>query len=293
MAKAHNDKKTLVVEKGITRRQFFKLGGAGVAAAAVSMIAGEVSASESSLKGKRLAMVIDLQGCTGCGGCMISCKNENNVQEGVAWSYKKSSTTGTFPNVRYEYIPTLCNHCEKAPCVRACPTGAMQKIDGDITMHDPEKCIGCKTCIAMCPYGVISRNSKRTHGFWRKDKALIKGCTESPKEVVKKVKGTVVPYYNPDREKNIKGSGLRYKGIVEKCTFCDHRVKRGKLPYCVLRCPAQARIFGDLNDTKSKVNEILGKYKPMRLKEHLGTEPKVFYVRDYNPGNYKRSYGSI
>ncbi len=293
MRKTYNEKKEPATGKGITRRQFFKLGGFGIGAVALAAIAGKASASENSLKGKKLAMVIDRQRCTGCGGCTIACKNENNVREGIAWAYRKSKTVGRFPNVRYDYIPTLCNHCAKAPCVRACPTGAMHKIDGDITMHDPNKCIGCKTCIAMCPYGVISRNSKRTHSFWRKNKALIKGCTESPREVVKKVKGTVIPYYNPDREKNIKGSGLRYKGIVEKCTFCDHRVKRGKLPYCVLRCPAEARIFGDLNDPNSKVNQLLGKYSSMRLKEHLGTEPKIFYVREYNPASYRKDIGSV
>ena len=293
MIKSYTKKKKSAAGKGITRRQLFKLGGLGIATAATTAIAGKVSAVESSLKGKKLAMVIDLQRCSACGGCTIACKNENNVQEGFAWAYRKSKTVGKFPNVRYEYQPTLCNHCEKAPCVRACPTKAMHKIDGNITMHDPEKCIGCKTCIAMCPYGVISRNNKRTHRFWRDNKTLIRGCTESPREIVKRVKGKGLPYYNPDREKNKKGSGLRYKGIVEKCTFCDHRVKRGKLPYCVLRCPAEARIFGDMNDPKSKVSELLGKYRPTRLREHLGTEPKVFYIRDYNPSNYKKNKGSV
>jgi molybdopterin-containing oxidoreductase family iron-sulfur binding subunit len=279
--------------KKITRRQFLKLGGVGVATAVVANVAPEVSAGASPLKGKKMAMVIDLQRCTGCGACNISCKNENNVQEGIAWAYHITKTKGKFPNVRYEHIPTLCNHCEKAPCVRICPTRAMHKEDGDITTHDPEKCIGCKSCIAACPYNVISRNNKEPHSFWKSNKQLIKGCTESSSEVVKKARGKGVPYYNPDREKNLKGSGLRYKGIVEKCTFCDHRVKRGKLPYCVERCPSSARIIGDLNDPKSKVSEILGKYRPVRLREHLGTEPKVFYVRDFNPRHYKRSKGSI
>ncbi|MCQ9205929.1 MAG: 4Fe-4S dicluster domain-containing protein [Omnitrophica bacterium] len=238
-------------------------------------------------------MVIDLHRCTGCGGCSIACKNENNVQEGFAWAWRISETVGKFPNVRYDYKPTLCNHCRKAPCVRICPTGAMHKADGGITMHNPNKCIGCKSCVAACPFVVISINKKKTHRFWKSNEELIKGCTESPKEVSEKVKGKVIPWYNPDREKNLKGSGLRQKGIVEKCTFCDHRLKQGKLPYCVKRCPAKARIFGDLNDPNSKVNEILGKYSPYRLREHLGTEPKVYYVRSFNPSNYKKSFGSI
>lgn len=285
-------KKTLE-EKKLSRRDFFKLGGAGIAAVAVASVVPKASAAKNSLKGKELAMVIDLQKCTGCGGCSISCKNENNVQAGFAWAWRISKTTGKFPNVRYDYKPTLCNHCHKAPCVRICPTGAMHKADGDITMHDPNKCIGCKSCIAACPYVVISYNHEKTHKFWKSDKELIKGCTESPKEVAKKANARVIPWYNPDREANLKNSGLRLKGIVEKCTFCDHRLKQGKLPYCVMRCPAQARIFGDLKDPNSKVNEILGRYKPTRLREHLGTEPKVYYVRDFNSGKYQKNRGSI
>lgn len=281
--------------KTISRRKFLKMGSVGAAAVVAATVIPKTSsaASVSSLKGKKLGFVIDLQRCTGCGACDISCKNENNVQAGFAWAHHITKTTGKFPNVRYEHIPILCNHCEKAPCVKVCPTRAMHKIDGDITMHDPIKCIGCKSCIAACPYKVISRNSKAPHSFWKGNDSLIEGCTSSPAEVLKDVKGKGVPYYNPDKEKNQKGSGLRQKGIIEKCTFCDHRVKRGKLPYCVERCPSSARIFGDLNDPQSKINEILGKYRPMRLREHLGTEPKVFYVRNFNPRSYVKSRGSI
>lgn len=267
--------------------------GIGIASAvAVGTLTKDANA-KNTLKGKKFAMVIDLQKCTGCAACTIACLNENNVQEGHAWAYRISETKGKFPNVKYSYKPTLCNHCKKAPCVRICPTKAMHKGDGDITMHDPNKCIGCRSCIAACPYVVISRNHKKTHKFWRSNKELIDGCTDSPAQVAKKVKANVIPYYNPDREKHLKGSGLRYKGIVEKCTFCDHRLKNNRLPYCVESCPASARIFGDLNDPKSKVNELLGKYKPTRLREHLGTEPKVYYVRDFNRATYKADKGSV
>ena len=137
----------------ISRRDFFKLGGLGLAAAVTATAlprTSRASVKTTSLKEKELAMVIDLHRCTGCGGCTIACKNENNVQEGFSWAYRISKTVGKFPNVRYEYRPTLCNHCRKAPCVRICPTGAMHKADGGITMHNPGKCIGCKSCI--CGY---------------------------------------------------------------------------------------------------------------------------------------------
>ncbi len=275
-----------VTEKKFARREFLKLGGLGVAVLATAKAGSGFCAAEKLLVGKKLAMVIDLQRCLGCGACVITCKNENNVQSGFFWANKINRTVGKFPNVRYEYVPTLCNHCENAPCVKGCPTQALHKGDGNITMHDPEKCIGCKTCIARCPYEVISFNEKKPHEFWRSDKPLIKGATSSPQEVTQKVKGKVIPYYNSDKEGTHAKAGLRYKGIVEKCTLCDHRVKKGKLPYCVKSCPAKARIFGDLNDPNSKVRQILGKYRPWRLKEHLGTEPKVFYVRSFNPGSY-------
>lgn len=279
--------------KKISRRQFLKLGGVGVAAVVVAGVSPKAASASNRLKGKKFAMVIDLHRCTGCGACDIACKTENNVQAGFAWAHHITRTSGKFPNVKYEHIPILCNHCHNAPCVKICPCRAMHKVDGDITMHDPSKCSGCKNCIAVCPYKVISFNKKPTHRFWKNKNQLIKGCTESAAEITKKVGGTVIPNYNPAVERNRKGSGLRYKGIVEKCTFCEHRLKQGKLPHCVERCPADARIFGDLNDPKSKVNEILGKYRPMRLREHLGTDPKVYYVRDFNPRHYARSKGEV
>ncbi|MGD8666515.1 MAG: 4Fe-4S dicluster domain-containing protein, partial [Desulfobacterales bacterium] len=77
----------------------------------------------------KYAMVIDLQRCVGCGACSIACRNENNVPDGIYWSNKITETSGTFPNVRFHYLPTLCNHCSDAPCVTGCPTKAMYKLD--------------------------------------------------------------------------------------------------------------------------------------------------------------------
>ena len=281
-------------KKEITRRDFLKLGGLGVAGVAVvPIITGQESWAAGPLAGKKLAMVIDLQQCTGCGGCIVSCKSENNVQGDVFWSSRITKTVGKFPNVRFEYLPTLCNHCEKAPCVKGCPTRAMYKGEGDITMHDPDKCIGCRYCMMNCPYGVIHFNEAETHSFWRDETPLIDGVTESAAGINQQVGGTVVPYYNPERELSQKGTGLRKRGIVEKCTLCDHRVTKGQLPYCIESCPAKARIFGDLNDPSSEVNQLLGKYRAWRLKEKNGTEPKVFYVRSFNAGGYPKTEGSI
>jgi molybdopterin-containing oxidoreductase family iron-sulfur binding subunit len=288
--RTHQNEQNGASAKGVTRRSFLKAGGVGAAAVAAAPVAGAAAAGAS--KGKRLAMVIDLQKCTGCGGCILTCKNENNIQYGVKWSNKITRTVGTFPNVRYEYLPTLCNHCSNAPCAKACPTGAMHKGYGDITKHTPDKCIGCKTCIAVCPYEVISTNKRAPHPFWQDGRVVIKGATSSARDLVKQVGANTVPYYNAAKEEMAPGGGLRYKGIAEKCTFCDHRVEKGKLPYCVTGCPADARIFGDLNDPNSDVSKLLARYRPWRLKEKLGTEPKVFYIRDFNAGASQAGKGS-
>lgn len=238
----------------------------------------------------RYAMVIDLQRCVGCGACSIACRNENNVSDGIYWSNKITETAGKFPNVRYHYIPTLCNHCQNAPCVRGCPTRAMHKLANGITMHDPDKCIGCKYCMFNCPYGVIYFNWETPHKYWRNNTELIKGCTSSPAEEVKAVGGEGTPYYNPDRAAT--SWGVREKGVVEKCTFCDHRVRKGELPYCVEACPASARIFGDISDPKSEVSVLLGKYRPFRLRENVGTEPHVFYIRGFNAARHEATKGA-
>ena len=277
----------------IGRRDFLKLGGVGVAAAMLPSVVGKQTKAQSSMAGKKFGMVIDLQRCVGCGGCIIACKNENNVKDDVAWCSRIIKTTGTFPNVKYEYITTLCNHCAKAPCINGCPTHAMHKGNGDITMHDPDKCIGCRYCIINCPYGVIHFNEEKKHPFWSNESSLLSEGTPSPAEVTEKVGGTVLPYYNPARELDKKGTGIRRRGVVEKCTLCDHRVKNGELPYCVEACPSNARIFGDLNDPNSEVSQIVGKYNAWRLKENLGTEPKIYYVRVFSPGGPKRTKGSV
>lgn len=239
----------------------------------------------------RYAMVIDLQRCTGCGACSIACRNENNVSEGIYWSSSLKETVGIFPNVRYHYIPTLCNHCQDAPCVQGCPTTAMYKLKNGITMHDPDKCIGCRYCMFNCPYGVISFNWQDAHQFWRDQTQLIKGCTSSPAAEVKAVGSQGTPYYNPERAETLEG--VRRRGVVEKCTFCDHLVRKGQLPYCVVACPSNARVFGDLEDKTSEVSRLLGKFRPFRLKESLGTKPNVFYVRNFNPAAYRNLKGGV
>ncbi len=223
-------------------------------------------------------MVIDLHKCVGCAACDIACKSENNVPANFFWSNHMTETTGTFPEVRYTYVPVLCNHCEDAPCVEVCPTTAMYKDEGGITMHDADLCIGCRACQLACPYDAIWFNDTVPHGDYRNDDVAIPGGTSSGKEVANQT-NTPIPYYNPERARTY--DGVRRSGVVEKCTFCDHRVKEGEQPWCVVSCPAKARIFGDLDDSNSVVRRLLAKYPHRVRKREMGTHPKVFYIRDF------------
>ena len=228
---------------------------------------------------KRWGMVIDLHKCVGCSGCDIACKTENNVTEGFHWSNHIIEEWGEFPNTKLRYIPTLCNHCENAPCVEGCPTTAMHKSPEGLTLHDVDLCIGCAACVINCPYGVIYRNNEEPHARWRKDdEPAIPGCTATGPEVAAKA-GAPIPNYNPDRAKTY--AGVRPKGVVEKCTMCDHRLKEGELPWCVVSCPSGARIFGDLNDPQSPPRRALARHASRVLLPDKGTRPRVYYIRDY------------
>ena len=248
-------------------------------------------------------MVIDLQKCVGCGACALACKTENNTQarangQTFNWADFVCKEEGKFPKATYSTVPVLCNHCSDAPCVKACPVTpkAMFKTADGITMHNDERCIGCRRCQKACPYSatdvdkekadysVISANigKEGPHAASRDNSEMINGCTASGAEVAK-LAGATPPYQNkyshPDYE------STRKNGVVEKCIFCEHRVKQGIKPYCAEACPAQARIFGDLNDAASEPAKLLKKYKPMRLKEEKKTKPNVAYIRTFNGKN--------
>jgi molybdopterin-containing oxidoreductase family iron-sulfur binding subunit len=142
-----------------------------------------------------------------------------------------------------------------------------------------------------CPYGVISFNGEKPHQNWLVGEPLLEGVTAAPAEVTQEVGGTVLPYYNPEREETL--PGIRPRGVVEKCTFCDHRVKEGMRPYCVESCPANARIVGDLDDPNSDVSRLLNKYPSWRLRENLGTEPSIYYIRQFTTGSHEVEKGDL
>ena len=219
----------------------------------------------------RYGMVIDLRRCIGCDACNIGCKGENNVQTGFFWAHHVQRSDGAFPNPTYTYMPTLCNHCENPPCVEACPVTpkAIFQTEDGIVMHSAERCIGCLACQDDCPYGVIFYNEwdQETHPAWRTEEAM---------DLTARVGGDVVPYSNPDP--NLTYEAIRRPDVVEKCTFCHHRVQAGQLPRCVEVCPAVARVFGDLDDPNSDVARLLRDNESFVLLPEEGTRPQVFYI---------------
>lgn len=224
-------------------------------------------------------LIIDLNNCVGCAGCDIACKTENNLDHDVHWSFHVQETTGVFPDVKWKYIPKLCNHCENAACVKACPTKAMHKSKDGLTLHDADKCIGCRSCELACPYDVISFNKHQQHQWREDDTTALPGITSSSKEVADKFQDVPFPHYNPDRAKTY--DGVRRKGIVEKCTLCDHRLAEGENPWCVVTCPADARTLVDLDDANSPAKKMLDKRSSRTLLKSKGTRPKVFYIDEF------------
>lgn len=252
----------------------------------------------------KYGMVIDLQKCAGCGACALACKAENNTRvrangQSYNWADFLTRTEGSFPKLKHVTTPVLCNHCTQAPCVENCPVTpkAMFKAADGTTLHNQERCIGCRACQMSCPYSaeqldgkslsgesysVISFNfeGRDTQPQWTDTTEMIQGCTSAAAEVGKKA-GALVPNMNAYESGDYKA--IRRAGVVEKCILCHHRTTNGKAPACVEACPAKARIFGDQNDATAEIAQVLKKEKAVRLKEKEGTEPNVFYVRQFGP----------
>jgi Fe-S-cluster-containing dehydrogenase component len=254
----------------ITRKRFLQIAGITALAGAGGRLAGALAGkadsvalpSPQALKLGRWAMVIDLERCiqeAGCTKCIDACHMAHNVPRirieahQINWIWK-SSYAGAFPSEENEYqvsklknasVPVLCNHCENPPCVRVCPTQATWKRQDGIVMMDWHRCIGCRYCMAACPYGSRSFN-------WVDPRPYI-------------------PNQTPDFP-------TRTKGVVEKCNFCEDRIGKGELPACVKACTQQAMIFGDLHDANSAVRELLRTRFTMRRKPELGTNPQIYYI---------------
>jgi len=233
----------------IKRRDFLK--GTIVTGAAMAT-AGVLSATENAeaAKGRRLAMVINLDRCIGCKACAIACKTEFDIRLGVFRSQVIYNEHGEYPKTERDFLPWLCNHCDNPPCVAVCPVDpidaefegvkfkkrATYKRPDGVVLIDQDRCIGCGQCIRNCPYAVRSFDPGKKAGG------------------------------NPDANS------------ADKCTFCEHRIEAGVVPSCVNTCQANARIFGDLDDSDSDVSKILAKNKYGVLLADKDTNPKVFYI---------------
>lgn len=186
------------------------------------------SAVEVGSPGPKWAKVLDHESCIGCHACTTACKSENEVPLSVTRTYVKYVDVGTFPQARRAFQVTRCNQCEEAPCAVACPTAAMYKRDDGIVDFDKDACIGCKACIAACPYDAI--------------------------------------FINPE------------DGAAEKCNFCAHRIDMGLEPACVVVCPTEAIVVGDMLDPDSRVSQLIHRHPVAVRRPEKETAPKVFYL---------------
>lgn len=213
--------------------------------------------SRKGLTGKKFVLVVDLAKCRNARKCMDKCASVHQLRPDQhhlnVLVMKESEYAAPY------YMPKHCQHCDNPPCVKVCPVDATFKRSDGIVLIDNERCIGCRFCIAACPYSARSFN-------WH--------------EPIDAEKYANVPY---DVEKNVP----QKKGTVTKCTFSADCLREGKLPYCVSACPNGVYYFGNLyqdvvtNGTSGEtviLSELLAKNAGYRLMEDLGTAPSVYYL---------------
>lgn len=217
-------------------------------------------ALQKPIEDRRWGMGIDLSKCIGCSACTIACVAENKLPPGVVYRPVIEETTGTYPHVGRKFTPRPCMQCDEPPCVPVCPVNATYKRPDGIVAIDYDACIGCRYCVTACPYGA------RTADF---------GGTYTAATPAQPYETAKAHEYSKTW---VRAEGASPIGNVRKCHFCIHRVEAGMLPACVTTCIGGATFFGDMNDPQSLVHELAGRPNVTRLKEELGTKPKVFYL---------------
>ena len=247
----------------ISRRGFLVLTGVTLGGmAAITVLKkpdlGKASSGEGET-GPRWGMVIDINKCIGCKYCTYACQAVNNLSDDMIYNVVTTETTQT--DSKY-FLSRPCMHCDEPPCVHVCPVNATYlRPDGIVTMNY-DRCIGCRYCQVACPYEVRVFN-------WRRH------TEQSPR----------IPAFGQPEVPP------RPRGVMEKCTFCQHRIDKGlerglvpgvdvqATPACVVVCPTKARVFGDLKDPASPISKVLSEATTyIRLREDLSTDPKVFYI---------------
>jgi phenylacetyl-CoA:acceptor oxidoreductase subunit 1 len=220
----------------------------------------------------RWGMVLDLSKCVRCHACMQACRVEHFLPMGVVWSKVMALETDDATGHPVTTYPVRCNHCQDAPCVKVCPTGANQQRPDGIVYVDQNKCVGCRYCVVACPY------QNRTFLSGDKDKGFFpgKGLTRFEKMGKKLYPHQV--------------------GTTEKCNFCLERIDAGlakglkpgvdrdATPACVNTCQARAMTFGDIDDPDSEVSKLIKERGGVQLHAEYGTNPSIYYI-DKQIGN--------
>ena len=204
-------------------------------------------------------MVIDQSKCIGCGYCTLACQAHNDINPEIQWN--KVIEDGMVGD-KQVYVPRPCMHCEKAPCVEVCPVKASYYRDDGIVMMDYDRCIGCRYCQVACPYEARSFNWDRIH----RRKSCCAGMGNSGSGATSARRAGEMLLLLPDALTAASALGLK-PGVDPDAT-----------PACVVVCPTGARMFGDLNDPESNVSKALHENPSYRLRENLGTGPRVYYL---------------
>lgn len=222
--------------------------------------------AKAAIDGTLFGYALDLSRCIGCRRCVYACVEENNLSRDPQIHYiqvlqmeKEKGIDLAHADVHYDpekvpepghfYLPVQCQQCRNPQCTTVCPVKATWQEPDGIVVVDYDWCIGCRYCMAACPYGA-------RHFNW--------GEPDVPAEEI----NTNVHYL---------GNRPRMKGVVEKCTFCIHRTREGLYPACVEICPVGSRKFGNLLDPDSEIRYILENKRVLVLKEELNTRPKFYY----------------
>ena len=252
------------MKKGLSRRDLLASTGVALGAAIVGGAAGRKALGAAAGKGTPLwGIAVDLARCAsqaGCRRCIDACHTAHRVptvedpRHEVKWVWKEPLAR-VFPEQVHTWetearlqmpVLVLCNHCKNAPCTRVCPTGATWRRSDGVVAMDEHRCIGCRYCMAACPYGARSFN------------------------------------WGPPRLPPASGGyPTRSTGVVEKCNLCVERLDAGQIPLCVETCRnlgASALTFGNLEDANSPLRQLLATRQVLRRRPTLGTEPRVFYL---------------
>jgi Fe-S-cluster-containing dehydrogenase component len=221
---------------------------------------------------RRWIMVIDLRKCVGCHACTIACVAENKLPPGVVYRPVMEEEMGTYPNVRRRFTPRPCMQCENPPCVPVCPVNATYTNEEGIVVMNYDRCIGCRYCITACPYSARTAD----FGFMYTQLTPVADGLIVGRHAADDYERAVTFEYGEERSRSDRY--VSPKGNARKCHFCQHRILEGMLPACVTTCIGRATYFGDANDADSLVAELAASPNVMRLKEELGTEPRVYYL---------------